>query len=81
MKSILIVNQSSGYLMVDIANAFVNSGKYDRIVLMVGNPETLRGLDKNVCVEKICKYNRKSLRRRFFFLGLWYDSSTFQSLI
>lgn len=66
MKSILIVNQSSGYLMVDIANAFVNSGKYDRIVLMVGNPETLRGLDKNVCVEKICKYNRKSLRRRFF---------------
>ena len=55
MKSILIVNQSSGYLMVDIANAFVNSGKYDQVVLMAGNPEALVGLDKNVCVEKICK--------------------------
>ena len=46
MKSILIVNQSSGYLMVDIANAFVNSGKYDQVVLMAGNPEALVGLEK-----------------------------------
>lgn len=65
MKSILIVNQSSGYLMVDIANAFVNSGKYDQVVLMAGNPEALVGLDKNVHIEKMCKYNRISLVKRF----------------
>lgn len=29
MRKVVIVNQSSGYLTTEIANAFVDSGKYD----------------------------------------------------
>lgn len=35
-KSVLLANQSTGYLMVDIVNAYVQSGKYDRVELFAG---------------------------------------------
>jgi len=36
-KSILFINQSSGYLMLDICNAFVESRKYDTVALQTGD--------------------------------------------
>lgn len=67
MKSILLVNQSSGYLMVDIVNAFVNSGKYDKVELFVGEIHIRPSVpDKSVHVIKTVKYNKSSILRRLF---------------
>ena len=65
MKSILLVNQSSGYLMVDIVNAFVNSGKYDKVELFAGEINIRPSVpDKSVHVIKTVKYNKSSTLRR-----------------
>ena len=65
MKSILLVNQSSGYLMVDIVNAFVNSGKYDKVELFAGEIHIRPSVpDKSVHVIKTVKYNKSSTLRR-----------------
>lgn len=65
MKSILLVNQSSGYLMVDIVNAFVNSGKYDKVELFAGEIHIRPSVpDKSVHVIKTVKYNKNSTLRR-----------------
>jgi glycosyltransferase involved in cell wall biosynthesis len=70
-KSILFINQSSGYLMVDIINAHVPH--YDNIVLLTGylNPrETL--LDEKVKVKKLLNYVRTSSPMRLFtWIGFW----------
>ncbi len=65
MKKLLIVNQSANYLMVDIARAFIQSGNYDKVVLLVGNPKNLdiTGLN-NVVIDSICAYNRQSMSSR-----------------
>lgn len=64
-KSILLVNQSSGYLMVDIVNAFVNSGKYDKVELFAGEIHIRPSVpDKSVHVIKTIKYNKNSTFRR-----------------
>ena len=65
MKRILLVNQSSGYLMVDIVNAFVNSGKYDKVELFAGEIHIRPSVpDKSVHVIKTVKYNKNSTLRR-----------------
>ena len=65
MKSILLVNQSSGYLMVDIVNAFVDSGKYDKVELFAGEIHIRPSVpDKSVHVIKTVKYNKSSTLRR-----------------
>lgn len=65
MKSILLVNQSSGYLMIDIVNAFVNSGKYDKVELFAGEIHIRPSVpDKSVHVIKTVKYNKNSTLRR-----------------
>lgn len=65
MKSILLVNQSTGYLMVDIVNAFVNSGKYDKVELFAGEIHIRPSVpDQSVHVIKTVKYNKSSTLRR-----------------
>lgn len=63
MKSIVLVNQSSGYLTVDICNAFAKS--YDRVTILVGKLSSYpRSLDPKVKVIPICKYNKSSITKR-----------------
>ena len=65
MKRILLVNQSSGYLMVDIVNAFVNSGEYDKVELFAGEIHIRPSVpDTSVHVIKTVKYNKNSTLRR-----------------
>jgi len=63
MNKLLLINQSSGYLMIDIVNAFEK--KYDEVVFMYGSLEKLDlPLSKNVKISKLIVYNRKSALRR-----------------
>ena len=65
MKKVVLVNQSSGYLMIDIVNAFAVSGKYEKVVLAAGEIKTMGvTLHPDVNVLKIAKYNRKSIVKR-----------------
>lgn len=73
-KSILFVNQSSGYLMVDIINAHVDF--YDEIVLLTGflNPRETP-LHSKVKVIKLIEYKRSSaLKRLLTWIGFWFQS-------
>lgn len=64
-KSILLVNQSSGYLMIDIVNAFVDSEKYDKVELFVGEIHIRPSVpDKSVHIIKTIKYNKSSKFKR-----------------
>ena len=59
MKDITIINQDSGYLMIDIANSFVNEGY--RTTLIAGRVvQRDNPLDEKIKLIKIKKYNRKS---------------------
>lgn len=64
-KQIVFVNQSSGYLMIDIVNAFRDH--YDQRVLLAGilKPRN-HGLDNEVKVEKIIEYDRSNTLKRLF---------------
>lgn len=64
-KSVLLVNQSSGYLTTEIANAFVKSGHYEHVVLAAGNTiSPLLNLDSSVRQERLPLYNKKSFITR-----------------
>lgn len=66
MKNLLIVNQSANYLMEDIARAFKYSGKYEKVVLMVGNPENVDSVkDIGIEVVGMYPYKRTSFKSRF----------------
>ncbi len=75
LKSIVFINQDSGYLMIDIINAYVTLGYSCVLVtgrLVVRNIK----LHSSVRVEKIIKYNRTTTFRRLFtwiwgFLQIW----------
>ncbi|MCS3059344.1 hypothetical protein [Bacteroides salyersiae] len=65
MKKVVLINQSTGYLMVDIVNAYAS--KYDRVSLMAGSIKvTERSLKDGVEVDKIIAYNRDSSLKRIF---------------
>jgi glycosyltransferase involved in cell wall biosynthesis len=65
MKKVLIVNQNSGYLTIDIANAFAN--EYDEVVLLAGLVKPMeRELFKKVKINKIIQYNRETSIKRIF---------------
>ena len=65
-RKLLIVNQSSHSLTVEIANAFIRSGKYDEVVIAAGNKINPGfKLDDKVRVQKIKYYNTKSTITRF----------------
>lgn len=60
---IVLVNQSTGYLTVDLANAF--AAAYDGVTLLAGDlRENGRSLDKRVRVRRIAPYDRRSKLRR-----------------
>lgn len=62
-KDIVLINQSSGYLMVDIANAFVKAGY--NVTLIAGKINCgYFELDLNIKVKKITEYNRLSIIKR-----------------
>jgi glycosyltransferase involved in cell wall biosynthesis len=63
-RKIVLVNQHSGYLFLDVVNAFAK--EYDQVVLMAGKVVTMDDpLDPKVTVQKIFPYNRASTFKRF----------------
>jgi glycosyltransferase involved in cell wall biosynthesis len=64
-KKILIVNQNSGYLTIDVANAFKE--QYDEVVLMFGlNRVTERNFHPDIKIQKTIKYDRSSTVMRLW---------------
>jgi len=65
MKKIVLINQSSGYLMIDIVNEFAK--RYDEVVLMYGSLDILdTPLNDTVRHSKIIPYKRNSTTSRVF---------------
>ena len=65
MTKIIIINQSVGYLTIDIVNEFAQN--YKKVVLIYGNKNGLDGiLHDNVIKEKIITYNKKTIFKRIF---------------
>lgn len=59
----VIVNQSTGYLTIDVVNAFAE--KYDKVFLIAGSVTIFeRKLNNNVTIDHIVKYNRNSSLKR-----------------
>lgn len=59
-KKIVIINQDSGYMMIDLANMFANHGWSVSLItgrLVKRNTE----LNKNISISKIIRYNRKNI--------------------
>lgn len=76
-KSILFINQSSGYLMIDIVNA--HASHYDKIVLLTGflNPGKI-SLNPKVKVVNTIKYNRSgAFKRKWTWFSFWFLSLYF----
>ncbi|WOK05364.1 glycosyltransferase family 4 protein [Imperialibacter roseus] len=76
-KDIVFINQSVGYLMIDIIHAF--SKDYERIILITGEViQRNRPLPPNVVIRKVAKYKRSSTIMRFwswtqsFLKSCWY---------
>ncbi len=71
-RSIVFVNQATGYLTIDIINAFADSGKFLNIALLAGSIRT-QDIPLNSSVEwvKTILYNRGNPRKKFmsWFLG------------
>ena len=64
-KKLVCINQSTGYLMIDIVNAF--APHYDEVVLLCGEVRVQDvQLDPKVKIRKIGKTSRVSHTRRFF---------------
>lgn len=79
MKKIVLVNQSSGYLMVDIVNAYAS--KYNEITLIAGSiKQNERKLNNEVKVDKILAYNRTSGIKRVL-TWLWGTLQIFFKLL
>lgn len=73
-KSILFINQSSGYLMIDIVHAHLPY--YEEVVLLTGflNPRETP-LHEKVIVKKCVTYQRHSaLKRITTWLGFWVQT-------
>lgn len=67
MKSLLLVNQSSGYLMIDIVNAFVRSKKYSKVELFAGEINIRPSIpDLSVNIIKTVKYKKKNIFTRLY---------------
>src|SRR5436309_2699597 len=75
-KKIVLINQSAGYLFIDIANTFNKS--YDEVVLMAGDIMPMNEpLNKKIRVQKIFSYNRSSTIKRIIswvisLLNIWW---------
>ena len=61
----LLVNQSTGYLMVDIVNAYVASGLYDKVELFAGEIHIRPSVpDPSVHVIKTVRYDKSNIVKR-----------------
>ena len=79
MKRVVLVNQSTGYLMIDIANAYAEA--YDEVVLLAGSIKvTERPLNERIAVKRITAYNRNSSLKRLFTWG-WASLQIFNRLL
>ncbi len=68
-NKILIVNQNSGYLTIDVANAFAEV--YDEVVVMYGlNRVTERNFHPKIKTQKTITYNRTSTLKRLWTWGI-----------
>lgn len=77
-KNIVLVNQSTGFLMIDIVNAFTK--KFGEVILITGNVEKMeRDIDTSVKVDKIIKYNKKNAFKRFY-TWIWGTAQIFFKL-
>lgn len=64
-KRVLLVNQSTGYLMVDIVNAYVASGLYDKVELFAGEIHIRPSVpDSSVHVIKTVRYDKSHIIKR-----------------
>jgi len=64
-KKIVFINQDTGYLMIDIVNAFAQ--KFDKVALIAGSIRVQHApLDNRVEYSKIIRYNRGSLLKKVF---------------
>lgn len=65
MKTAVLVNQSTGYLTVDVCNAFTQ--QYDKVILLSGKVESFsRLLSKDVEIIPICQYDKSSIFKRLY---------------
>lgn len=73
-KQIVFVNQSAGYLMIDIINAFED--EYEEIILFTGllNPRNKK-LNSKIKVEKLALYDRTSTVKRLLSWGKAFAKS------
>lgn len=79
MKKVVLINQSTGYLMIDIVNAYAE--EYDEVVLLAGSVKvTERQLNEKVKVRKIIAYYRGSSIKRLFTWG-WGTLQIFNKLL
>ncbi|KAA6302444.1 MAG: hypothetical protein EZS26_001276 [Candidatus Ordinivivax streblomastigis] len=60
-NKIVFVNQSSGYLMIDIANAFCDSGLFDKVALISGKIKNKDSLHPNIHLSSIKTYSKKNV--------------------
>lgn len=65
MKKIVLINQVSGYLFIDIANAFSSAG-YDVILIAGSLVPRNTPLNNVISFDKIIKYNRNSVPSRIY---------------
>ena len=62
---VLLVNQSTGYLMVDIVNAYVASGLYDKVELFAGEIHVRPSVpNPSVHVIKTVRYDKSNIVKR-----------------
>jgi glycosyltransferase involved in cell wall biosynthesis len=75
-KDIVIINQDSGYLMIDLANAYSLAGY--NVSLVAGRlVQRDKALAKDICLKKIIKFNRTSTIKRL----LTWCWGTFEILV
>lgn len=63
LKKIVLINQSAGYLFIDVAKEF--SEVYDEVILITGNSLEKDVLPDNIKLESIYPYKKKSTVSRF----------------
>lgn len=79
MRKVVLMNQSTGYLMIDIVNAYAEV--YDKVVLLAGSIKvTERQLDEKVSVQRIIAYDRSSSIKRLF-TWCWGSLQIFNRLL
>ncbi len=78
-RKLVIVCQTSGTLIADIANEAL--GHYDEVTLLTSDCSTLeRPLDKKVRIDKIIQYNKSSAFKRLF-TWTWATLQCFHKLL